>query len=370
MDPFKGLLFDTLAAGALPLVVSPRQVPLLPPEIGVLPSLAAVLVDVSDAGVAVGTSGIATPAGLVGRGFRATPDGVAQSLESFTLLSGDEVRTLRSIRPIRVAASGAVIGVIAWALGGMPEPILLDPTGLLQLSRPALGESDFVFPQVIANDATRERGRIVASAQLEVLGNGILVYENARAAPTFYPLGLSLSLQDAALDASSFLARVFQDGPDPGGDALLRVGGADAQEACAAGVEVGTFRGRPLRRVEGAGVLASSPAGFRFCVAGDREGQVLIGHDLLRELMAIEGSGFTTAPEFFGCLIGDNGSEASIICQGSDITGEQVMQFSDRVRLVRPAPFELPPCGSGAMQAACVIPLLAMLGRRGRSRRL
>jgi hypothetical protein len=327
---------------------------------------------VSDTGVAVGVSGVIAPAFpfLIGRGIRATLDGVVEPLEPFEVFAQNPLALSPTIRPARIAASGAVIG----GLGGFSslDPIFLDEAGVLQLARPALGPFDSVFPELIANDATRERGRIIASGTFEGLGRGILVYGNAQAIPTFYPLvlsSLSGSLQDAALDASSFLARVVQETSDTSGDVLLRIGGADAQQACAAGVDVGTVLGRPLRRVEGAGVIASSPAGFRFCLAGDREGEVLVGHDLRRELAAIEGSGFAGMPDFVLCRIGDNGSQASIFCEGSNLSGGRAIRFSDRVRLVRPPPFELPPCGSGGMQAAFVIPVLAMLGRRGRSKR-
>jgi hypothetical protein len=118
-------------------------------------------------------------------------------------------------------------------------------------------------------------------------------------------------------------------------------------------------------------VFASSAVGFRFCLAGDREGEVLIGHDLLRELAAIEGSGFDATSQLDLCLIGDNGAQASILCQGTDASFTRALEFSDRARLVRSPkthPFPLPTCGSGAMQSAFVIPLLAILGRRGRPR--
>jgi hypothetical protein len=233
--------------------------------------------------------------------------------------------------------------------------------------------SDFVQPEILASDATRERGRIVANAFLETRGAGILVYESPMSTPALYVLGrATLSLRRAALDASSFLGSIGSDLGDPGALFLVRVGGPDAAATCAEGVDAGTFRGLPLRRVEGASVFASGSAGFRFCLAGDRAGEVLIGNDLQRELAAIEDSGFDETSRFAGCVIGDNGTQASILCEGSSRSGEGI-QFSDRARLVRnpvQSPFpQLPPCGSGGMQAAFAIPLLAFLGRRSRSRR-
>jgi hypothetical protein len=364
--PVRGLLFDTLQDGATPVVFSGEQVPLFPETSPALPVLAQ-LGQISNAGTAIGVTGVIPPFGPILRGFRATSDGVAVPLEPFPAITFDgEETTFHLITPADISESGAVVGtlnVIGNRSGATSEPILLEPNGtLLQLQRPPRTGMDFVFPFVLASDGTRGRGRILAGASLETRGSGIAVYDNALSAPRFYLLGPDpVFIRGAALDASSFLGLFGDSDRDPAAALLLREAGPAAAAACEEGSVVGMFRGRPLRRVEGASVFASGPAGFRFCIAGDRAGEVLIAHDLLRELVAIEGSGFDETSRIDLCAIGDNGAQASIVCQGTDASFERVIRFSDRARLVRAAPAIQ---GLDALIAtlAALIRLLAALG--------